>query len=238
MSVSINLRNVILFSHLSDQAIEEVAFALLRRELNSGEILFSQGDIGDELVIVEEGSVAIFMPVEGGCEDIQPIRVFQPGEFLGEMALIDQKPRSLSARAEGPTRILTLNENDFRRILEQNPEMAISVMAGLNDRIRYTTDFLGEVRSWVKRMAGGDYRSSGLMEEDKYGDQTLSSLAAEFAQMATRVQEREDILRKEVAQLRIEIDEAKRKQEVQRIVGSEYYQSLKERAKELRERNE
>ena len=76
------------------------------------------------------------------------------------------------------------------------------------------------------------------MDKDKDGDQTLSTLAAEFAQMAARVQEREDILRKEVAQLRIEIDEAKRKQEVQRIVGSEYYQSLKERAKELRKRNE
>jgi CRP-like cAMP-binding protein len=238
MSVNINLRDVILFSRLSDQALEDVASALIAREMNAGEILFNKGDIGDELVIVEEGSVAIFMPIESGFEDVQPIRVFHPGEMLGEMALIDQKPRSLSARAESSTRILTLSGSDFRRILEQNPKMAISVMAGLNDRIRYTTEFLGEVRGWVQRMAEGDYRSSALMDKDKYGDQTLSTLAAEFAQMAARVQEREDILRKEVAQLRIEIDEAKRKQEVQRIVGSEYYQSLKERAKELRKRNE
>jgi CRP/FNR family cyclic AMP-dependent transcriptional regulator len=238
MSVNINLRDVTLFSRLSDQSLAEVASALIPRELSAGEILFNQGDPGDELVIVEDGSVAIFMPVEGDSADVQPIRVFQPGEMLGEMALIDQKPRSLSARAEGSARILTLSGDDFRRILEQNPEMAISVMAGLNDRIRYTTDFLGEVRIWVQRMAEGDYKTSSLMEKGKYEDQTLATLAAEFAQMAARVQEREDTLRQEVAQLRIEIDEAKRKQEVQRIVGSEYYQSLKERAKELRKRNE
>jgi CRP-like cAMP-binding protein len=206
--------------------------------LEPDEILFNQGDPGDELIIVEEGDVAIFVPVEGLPGGGQPIRIFHTGEMLGEMALIDRKPRSLSARAVGPARILALHGDDFRRILSQNPEMAISVMAGLSDRIRYTTDFLGEVRVWVKRIAEGDYQSSGVVEEDKYADQTLASLAAEFAQMAARVQEREETLRKEVAQLRIEIDEVKRKQEAKRIMDSDYYKSLKEKAQQLRKRDE
>jgi len=63
-------------------------------------------------------------------------------------------------------------------------------------------------------------------------------LAAEFAQMAARVQEREETLRKEVAQLRIQIDESKRKQEAQSIMDSDYYKSLKEKAKKLRQKNE
>ena len=98
------------------------------------------------------------------------------------MALIDQKPRSTSARAEETSSIYALSGEAFHKILGQNPEMAVSVMAGLNDRIRYTTEFLGEVRNWVRRMAEGNYQTGGVMESNKYTDPTLANLAAEFAQ--------------------------------------------------------
>jgi CRP-like cAMP-binding protein len=238
MAKQVNLKDVALFSQLSEATLSEVANTLKPRQLAPDEILFNQGDQGDELIIVEDGKVAIFVPVEGATGGGQPIRVFQAGEMLGEMALIDQMPRSLSARAEGPAKILMLHGDDFRRILSQNPKMALSVMAGLSDRIRYTTDFLGEVRGWVQRIAEGNYKTSGVVEKGKYQDQTLATLAAEFAQMAARVQEREETLRKEVAKLRIEIDETQRKQEAQRIMGSDYYKSLKEKAKKLRDRDE
>ena len=68
-------------------------------------------------------------------------------------------------------------------------------------------------------------------ETSKYQDSTLAALAAEFAQMAAQVQEREDQLRKEVAQLKIEIDDFQRKKDVQEIVGSDYYLRLKEKVK-------
>jgi hypothetical protein len=84
---------------------------------------------------------------------------------------------------------------------------------------------------------GGDYPAEDLAEDDDQ-DQTLASLAAECAQMAARVQQREEVLRREVAQLRIEIDENKRKKDVERIIGSEYYKSLKEKAAALRKQSE
>ena len=238
MSVQVNLKNVTLFSQLSGEALEEVSSLLKGRDLAEGQILFNQGDAGDELIIVDQGSVAIFIPQAGSPSLGQSIRVFQPGEVLGEMALLDQKPRSTSARAEKPSRIMSLSGGDFRRILQQNPAMALSVMAGLSDRIRYTTDFLGEVRSWVRIIAEGNYQSSSGIEGGKYGDKTLAALAAEFAQMAARVQQREETLRREVAQLRIQIDEVRRKQEADRIMGSEYFKSLKEKAKAMRQQQE
>jgi CRP-like cAMP-binding protein len=228
------LKNVTMFSQLSDKALTDVAKALKLRKLAAGEILFNQGDPGHELIIVKEGGVAIFVPTPGAPGGGQAIRIFQPGEMLGEMALIDRKPRSASARAEAPSTILALGEEDFQSILAENPEMALSVMAGLSDRIRYTTDFLGEVRGWVRRVAEGHYQTSGGMEIDQFKDKTMVTLAAEFAQMAARVQEREEILRKEVIALRIEIDETKRKQDGEKIMGSDYYKNLKERARLLR----
>jgi CRP-like cAMP-binding protein len=238
MEAHMALKEVGMFSQLSEQALVEVAEIFHSRQLAAGEILFNQGDPGDELILVETGKVAIFVPVAGAPGDGQPIRIFQAGELLGEMALIDRKPRSLSARAEEPSGILTLSGDDFRRILVQNPNMALSVMAGLSDRIRYTTDFLGEVRGWVQRIAEGNYHTQGVVDGQQYADKTLAALAEDFTRMAAQVQEREELLRREVAQLRIEIDQAKRQQESQRIMGSEYYKELKEKAKLLRKRDE
>ncbi len=231
----ISFKSITLFSQLSDEALASVTAALTQRRLAAGEILFNQGDPGDELIVVRQGKIAIFVPTAGAPAGGQAIRHFQPGEMLGEMALIDRKPRSVSARAEEPSEILALSGEAFRRMLTENPETALSVMAGLSERIRYTTDFLGEVRTWVRRMAEGNYQSGAApAEAQPFRDPTLSALAAEFAQMAARVQEREDTLRQEVARLRIEIDESKRKQDAEQIMGTEYYQSLKEKVKSLR----
>jgi len=234
----LNLNQIQMFSQLPEPDLLELAGVLRLQPLADGEILFNMGDPGDELMIIQDGAVAIYVPLPGNPGSGQSIRVFRPGEVLGEMALIDRKPRSASARAEGATQILTLAGDDFRRLLNHNPEMALAVMAGLNDRIRYTTEFLGQVRQWVGKIAEGNYSAQEVIDEKKFQDQTLSTLAEEFARMAGRVQEREEKLRQEVAHLRIEIDETKRKQEAQRILSSDYYKDLKERARLLKQQRD
>jgi CRP-like cAMP-binding protein len=235
--MEISLKEIPLFNNLPDNTLAEIKRALQTRQLKAGEVLFNQGDPGDELILVKEGEISIYAPIEGSKGNERPIRVFKPGEMLGEMAIIDEQPRSLSARAKAASTILTLEQNQFKELLSENPEMGFAVMAGLNDRIRYTTDFLSEVREWVQRIASGSYQSSELAEEsDKYEDETLSTLAAEFAQMAAQVQEREEELRKEVLELRIAIDESKRKEDVEEILDSEFYRDLKAKAKKMKKR--
>ena len=239
MSTEISLKEIPLFGRLPDQTLAEVYAALKSRRLEAGEVIFNQGDEGDELIVVKEGGISIFAPIDGGEGTEKAIRIFGPGEVLGEMALIDQKPRSLSARAEEASTILTLGLKEFKTLLTENSEMVFSVMSGLNERIRYTTDFLSEVRQWVQRVAEGNYQAGEIINSgDKYSDETISSLAAEFAQMTARVQEREDELRKEVLKLRIEVDDTKRKQDVEEILDSDYYRNLKEKARQMRQRKQ
>jgi CRP-like cAMP-binding protein len=237
MANEILLKEIPIFNNLADETLAGLESLLKSRNLEPGQILFHQGDPGDELILVQEGEISIFAPIEAGTGDEKPIRLFGPGEILGEMALIDEQPRSLSARAEKPTTILTLGQKEFKQLLGENPDMALSVMSGLNERIRYTTNFLSEVRQWVQRLASGSYRPNEIYEQGgKYKDETIATLAAEFAQMTARVQEREDELRKQVFELRIEVDEAKRKQDVEEILESDYYRNLKEQAKSMRKR--
>lgn len=236
MAIEPSLKESPLFGRLSEQELEQLNDALHLRHLTAGEILFNQGDVGDELFIVKAGKLALYAPQPGVPAAGQTIRIFQPGSLLGEMALIDRRPRSLSARAEEPTTLLALHEHDFRRMITQSPELALAVMAGLSERIRYTTDFLTEVRSWVRRISDGNYQDAGLASHtEKFKDESLAALAAEFAQMATQVKEREDQLRREVQMLRIEIDETKRKKDVAEITGSDYYRQLKEKARKMRQ---
>ncbi len=251
------LKNSYMFSRLSEERLAEIHGGLESRRLSAGEVLFNMGDVGDELFIVEAGQVAIYAPNEENPGQEKPIRIFRAGGILGEMALIDRQPRSLSAKALEPSRVLVLGGSNFRYFVEEDPNLAYAVMYGLSDRIRYTTEFLNEVRSWVGRVTQGDYSSDQFLDEvrgwvqqvsegeyeespkpNKYQDQTLATLAAEFAKMAAMVQEREKELQREIAQLKIEINEAKRKEDVEEIKESDYFRSLQEQVKTMREQQE
>ncbi len=233
MTETAHLKDVALFSTLAEGPLAELAAVLRQRSLAAGEVLFHQGDPGDDLFIVQAGKVSIYIPSADRPGTEQPIRIIEAGEALGEMALIDGQPRSLSARALEESTVLVLTGDDFRRILRQHPDVALTVMAGLSERIRYTTDFLGEVREWVRRIAAGEY-ARDFGPSTRYSDRSIAALAAEFAQMAAQVRQREEALRQEVAQLRFEIDQTKRERQVGEIVESEYFQKLRAEARRLR----
>jgi CRP-like cAMP-binding protein len=227
------LRKNAIFKTLSDDALSKLSVGLKTRSLQVGEILFNLGDPGSEMIIVQEGKIAIYMPESNRPEAGQALRIFQSGDILGEMALIDRLPRSASARAETRSSIATLDSGSFQSLLADHPEVAMEVMSGLSGRIRYTTDFIGEIRQWVQRMAEGNYQS--IQAPNQLQDSSLSALAADFVRMAAQVREREEKLQQEVAQLRIQIDENKRQQEVSQITESDYYIGLKEKLKAMRE---
>jgi CRP-like cAMP-binding protein len=233
MTLTVLLKRIPIFKSLSREAIEQVAGGLKTRTLQAGDILFNLGDPGDEMVIVRRGKIAIYVPDAADPQSGQVLRIFRSGEILGEMALIDRQPRSASARAETRAVVATLDLETFKSLIEDYPDVAMGVMSGLSGKIRYTTDFIGEVRQWMQKLAEGNYQ--GIETPTELQDSSLSALAADFVRMAARVREREEKLQQEVAQLRIEIDETKRHQEVTQITGSDYYKSLKDKLKALRE---
>lgn len=250
-----NLKEIYIFGRLSDERLTQVAAVLEPRQFDDGQVLFHKGDLGDEMFIVQSGSVAIFEPSADKPGKERPIRIFRTGETFGEMALIDCEPRTLSARAVQPTQTFVLKGDDFRKLLH-DPDLGLGVMASLNDSIRYTTDFLNEVREWMGRIATGSYETAQFLSDmqewvqqisegdfseadagsSQYHNKTMATLAAEFARMATQVKKRENQLRQEIAQLKIEIDEAKRQRQVDEIVDSEYFQDIQSRAQNLRKK--
>jgi len=99
----------------------------------AGHVLFEQGEAGTRMYIVRKGAVRIFRVVDG--EEIA-IATLGPGEFFGEMALLEDLPRNASARTEAPSLLIEIDEPTFELMLAENAEIAARMMRKLSARCR------------------------------------------------------------------------------------------------------
>ncbi|HUJ01960.1 MAG TPA: cyclic nucleotide-binding domain-containing protein [Usitatibacter sp.] len=99
------------------------------REYPDGEVIFRAWDMGAEMYVVLEGHVEISI-------DSKALETLGPGEPFGEMALIDQAPRTATATAKGPCKVAVIPERRFLFLVQQRPEFALYIMKVMADRLR------------------------------------------------------------------------------------------------------
>lgn len=137
MNTAETLRRVSFLAELTDAELEELGGSLRLRRCRKGETIFTEGDDGDCMYVIEEGLVKIALTSPEGKEAI--LRLCRVGDFFGEMSLLDGEPRSADAHAQSPTRLLLLGRADFLRFLERRPSVAVRLLASLSRRLRHTT---------------------------------------------------------------------------------------------------
>jgi CRP/FNR family transcriptional regulator/CRP/FNR family cyclic AMP-dependent transcriptional regulator len=130
------------FSPLSDQELIPLAAACRPRHYRRDQIIFARGDPGDTFHIVQSGRVRIILSSPEGKEIL--LAVMQPGDFFGELSLLDGLSRSATAVASTPAVTLTLSRLEFLRILEHAPGLAHNIMLVLCARLRRTDILLGD----------------------------------------------------------------------------------------------
>ncbi|MBT8374881.1 MAG: Crp/Fnr family transcriptional regulator [Deltaproteobacteria bacterium] len=134
------LNKIPLFNSLSDSDLENLSESVRLQSLKKGQTLFRKGDEGSSLYIIKQGTIKIVLPSRLGDEVI--VTMFSAGDFFGEMALFDGKPRSADALAMEPSQIYVLNRNDFLIFLQSNINAMKSILSQLTNRLRNTDDFL------------------------------------------------------------------------------------------------
>ncbi|RLC92552.1 MAG: hypothetical protein DRI77_12880 [Chloroflexi bacterium] len=213
-------------SHIQD-AMETV-------QLADGEVLFRRGDIGDAFYVIDTGQIRIFTLDEEGRE--LTLNILGAGEAFGELALVDKSPRSASASAVGPTTPRRLRQQYFLAGVHTSPQLSEIVTRLLSQRTRHMTDYIEWLGQWARLVAEGKYDQAmkGIQDADT-SDRALTAVADAVETMVKAVREREERLKKEVAQLRIQIDEKKRKKQVEEITETDYFQQLTRRARDLRQ---
>ena len=98
----------------------------------AGDIVFKEGEPGDEMYVVLEGEVDIFV-------HDKVVETVGVDNFLGEMALIDERPRSATAVARTDCKLAPINQNRFKFLVQQTPHFALHLMAGMAERLRQKT---------------------------------------------------------------------------------------------------
>ncbi|HUP83185.1 MAG TPA: Crp/Fnr family transcriptional regulator [Candidatus Limnocylindria bacterium] len=132
-----------LFEHASRTILESLAQRLRRRRFRRSEVIFHQGDPGDSLHIVAAGSVKILLPSAEGDEAI--IATLRPGDFFGELALLDGAPRSATATALDQSETLVLPRPVFIELLDTLPGLRDALLAGLTHELRRLTGHVEEL---------------------------------------------------------------------------------------------
>jgi putative iron-dependent peroxidase len=123
------LRGVPLFSGLGDHEIERLAELADEIDVPDGQVLTRQGESGHEFFVVLDGCVNV-------ARDEKRLARLGPGQFLGEIALIDGRPRTATATADGPARLLVLSHRGFDALLDEFPTISRRVVQVLVERLR------------------------------------------------------------------------------------------------------
>lgn len=134
-----------LFDGITPELLEEIAPELSVVRLEPGDVIFREGDPGDSLFLVGEGSVKISKRGRGGEQET--LGFIKPGSFFGEMALLDHQPRSAMATAAESTLLGTVDEPTFQHILELAPSrLHVNFLRSVTERLRsVNSHFITEV---------------------------------------------------------------------------------------------
>ncbi|MCI0413587.1 cyclic nucleotide-binding domain-containing protein [bacterium] len=108
-------------------------FDKYRVSFKKGELVFTEGELGSEMFIIQSGKVRIFKNIDGFD---QTLTVLEKGDFFGEMSILEGMPRSASAEAEEDCDLIKINSANFVAMIKSNIEIAIRIMRKLSLRLR------------------------------------------------------------------------------------------------------
>jgi len=131
-----SLARIPLFKRLDAQELEKLAIEIDQVNYPAGETIFNEHDRGDALYILEEGRVQIWVY----DDDVKPVTLaeLKPGDFFGELAVLDRGERSSSATAITDIHLHRLSSDDFQNFLMEHPDASIDVICEIAARMRQT----------------------------------------------------------------------------------------------------
>lgn len=144
------LRQVGLFRSLSDKALLDLSAITIEQTIPSKTVVFKEGDKGDALYIIKAGKVNILKRNSAGIDSI--LVSLGKGAVIGDMAIIDEQPRSASVATIQETTFLIITKNDFRTLLGDVPEISFQILKLTTERLRATNVHLKELETSTNQM--------------------------------------------------------------------------------------
>ena len=187
------IRRVPLFSMLTASQAASVADSVVKSRFKRGESIVEQGKKSNALSIILTGRARVMSTDPRGREVI--LATMRPGDYVGEMSLIDNEPHSATVRADIQTDVLVLGRLEFARCLPENSSMAYAVMKGLVERLRHADrkieslalmDVYGRVARALLEFSNHDAAGNKVIR-DKVSRQDLAKMVGASREMVSRV---------------------------------------------------
>ena len=145
------LGNVYLFANLTTEELKAISKICHDDHFNQGDVIFQESTVGDKFYIITTGSVRIAKQIPGIGQEA--LAVLHVGDYFGEMALMNNLPRSASAIAHENVSVLTIDKTDFNRLLFSNRDIAYKLLwvfcRTLSSRLRETNEKLKGIFAMV-----------------------------------------------------------------------------------------
>jgi signal transduction histidine kinase len=185
------------FAQVLREELSPAEYAAHIRSFNAGQLIFAAGDVGDGLFVIETGRVQISAVVNSG--EPRPLASIGPGDFFGEMAVIDDSPRSATAVAETDASAFYLSREEMMEMLNRHPGLTLTLIREFSNRMRATNlRYLDEIIQGERLALVG--RSARTIVHDFKNPLVVIRLAAEVTGATTtttvvRQKARDSILR-------------------------------------------
>jgi CRP/FNR family cyclic AMP-dependent transcriptional regulator len=186
------LRTIPLFKDVSDDDLRVMEAVAMEKHVPKGQVVLTEGEVGDSLYTISSGRVKVFIGDEDGREII--LKILGPGDFFGEMSLIDSEPRSASVSTLEASTFRVLSHQDFEMCLERAPRIGSTVMQALAKRLRDADrkistlalmDVYGRVASTLLELA---INSNGkLIVGEKLSQQDIANMVGASREMVNRI---------------------------------------------------
>jgi signal transduction histidine kinase len=168
------LKNVFFFKNLTEEEIKVVLAVCHEEVFSPGDILFEEGAMADRFYIVLDGQVEVWKNYMDPKPDL--LGIHGPGHFFGEMALVDELPRSATVTAKDPTKVLFLFRKDFHELIRKHSSIALSVMMSMSFLVRTSNEaFVEDLRRRNDELEAA-YSELEEIQTDRLRNERLSTL--------------------------------------------------------------
>ena len=172
------LKKIPIFQDMSRREFNKIESILHRRNWNADEAIINEGDPGLGMYIIVAGEVRITQVGEDGVQ--QQLATLTGGDFFGEQALLDESPRTASAYANEPCRIIGFFRPDLLELIESNPRSGLKIVMRLSQmisvRLRHTNRLLKEARMRVKQV--GEENERAELERRETGGEDAGAISS------------------------------------------------------------
>ena len=185
------IENIPLFAGLSPEVLAEIEQHGSIKTYRKNTIVINEGDETDSLYLILSGRVKVFLSSEDGREAV--LNHQGPGEYFGEMSLIDRQPRAASVMTVEPARLMIISRGDFMRCLASHPEIALTLIEPMTSRIRMLAqnvsnlallDVYGRVARTLLQNASEE---DGVMMTGKLTQQEIADMVGASRAMVSRI---------------------------------------------------